>query len=42
MDAKFQYIRNIFREEALDQVDLLYADVEIPETLNVDYILLGV
>ena len=35
--AKYQYICNLFRGEALRQFDSLPADVEISETLNVDY-----
>ena len=38
---KYQYIYTIFHEEALCQFDLLYADVEGTETLNVDYIIRG-
>ena len=37
MDAKIQYLRPPFRKEELRQFDLLSADVENTETLNVDY-----
>ena len=38
-DADFQYLCNIVHREALRQFDLLSSDVEITETLNVDYII---
>ena len=36
--AKYQYLYTIVHREALRQFDLLYADVESAETLNIDYI----
>ena len=39
--AKFQYLRTLFRGEALRQFDSLYADVEGTQTLNVDDIIKG-
>ena len=39
VDANFQYLLTIFRGESLRQFDLLSADVESTETLNVDYII---
>ena len=39
--AKFQYLRNLFRGEVLRQFDWFSADVEIIETLYVDYIIRG-
>ena len=41
MDAKIQYLRILVRGEALLQFDVLYADVENIETLNVDYYIKG-
>ena len=41
MDAKFQYLRTIVRGEELRHFDLLSADVESTETLDVDYIIRG-
>ena len=41
MDAKIHYIRTLSHGEALRQVDLLSADVENTETLNVDYYIKG-
>ena len=40
-DAKYQYLRTLVRGEALHQFDLLSADVEGTQTLNVDYIIKG-
>ena len=40
-DAKYQYLRTLVREEVLRQFDLLSADVEGTETLNIDYIIMG-
>ena len=40
-DAKFQYLCTFVCGEALHQFDSLSADVEIIETLNVDYIIRG-
>ena len=39
--AKFQYLCNIFRREAVRQFDSFSADVEITETLNMDYFIRG-
>ena len=39
--AKYQYLCTIVREEVLFQFDLLSADVEVTENLNVDYIIRG-
>ena len=39
--AKYQYLSTLIRGEALRQFDSLSADVEIAETLNVDYIIKG-
>ena len=39
--AKYQYLRNLVCGEALHWFDLLYADTESAETLNVDYIIRG-
>ena len=39
--AKYQYLCNIVRVEALRQFDSLSADVEGTETLNVDEIIKG-
>ena len=36
-DAKIQYVCTIVHGEALRKFDLLYADFENIETLNVDY-----
>ena len=41
VDAKFQYLCTLVRGEALSHFDSLSADVEITETLNVDYIIRG-
>ena len=40
-DSKFQYLCTIVRGEAFIQFDLLSADVESTENLNVDYIIKG-
>ena len=40
-DAKFQYLCTLFRGEALCQFDSLSSNVESTETLNVDYIIMG-
>ena len=39
VDANFQYLLTLGRRDALRQFDLLSADVESTETLNVDYII---
>ena len=39
--AKYQYLCTLVSGEALHQFDLLSADVESAETLNVDYIIRG-
>ena len=39
--AKYKYLRNLVRREALRKFDSLYADVEGTETLNVDYLIRG-
>ena len=39
--AKYQYIRNLVRVEALSQFDSLSDDVESAEILNVHYIIRG-
>ena len=39
MDAQIQYLLTLVRGEAFRQFDLLSADVENTETLNVDFIL---
>ena len=39
--AKCQYLRTLFRGEALHRFYLLYADVEGEKNLNVDYIIRG-
>ena len=39
--AKYQYLGNLVRVEALRQFDSLSSDVEGTETLNVDYIIRG-
>ena len=39
--AKFQHLRTLVRREALRQFDLLCADLERTENLNVDYIIRG-
>ena len=39
--AKYQYLCNLVRGEALRQFDSLSADVDFSETLNVDYIITG-
>ena len=41
LGAKYQYLSNIFRREALRQFDSLSDDVESAETLKVDYIIRG-
>ena len=41
MDEKIQYICTLVCKEALRQFDLLYADVENTESLNVDYHIKG-
>ena len=40
-DAKMQYLCTLLCGEALHQVDLLYADVENTEILNVEYYIKG-
>ena len=40
-NVKFQYFCTLVRGKALRQFDLLSDDVEITETLNVDYIIRG-
>ena len=40
-DAKFQYLCTLFRREYLHQYELLSAEVESMETLNVHYIIRG-
>ena len=40
-DTKFQYLCTLFRGEVLRQFESLSYDVEITETLNVDYIIRG-
>ena len=39
MDAQIQYLLTLVRGEAFRQFELLSADVENTETLNVDFIL---
>ena len=41
IDAKIQYLRTLIRGEALCQFDLVSADIENTETLNVDYYIRG-
>ena len=41
MEPKIQYLCTLVRGEALRQFDLLSADVENTETLNVDYYIKG-
>ena len=41
MDTKIQYLRTLVHGEVLRQFDLLYADIENTETLNVDYYIKG-
>ena len=41
MDTKIQYICTLVHEEALLQFDLLSAEVENIETLDVDYYIKG-
>ena len=40
-DTKFQYLCTLVRGEVLRQFESLSSDVEITETLNVDYIIRG-